>query len=497
MRGWWASLLLMIHFFSKAQFYTLPNQWMFQQIQDYHLLKSDTTLPTNIYPRNPFIYQKFSDIDTNYHLFKYIKNDPALDILFEKDAVSIRKKEFSIRINPLLNFQKGRQTADTSISAYTNTRGFIASATIDNVYIETLLSENQSVFPHYLYDYSKATQVVPGQGRWKTFKTSGFDYAFSAGLVSVQASKNVNISVGTGKQKIGNGYRSLFLSDNAFVYPFVKIEQLWWKGRMQYLCNYAMLNNLTSASARIPANTERLFQKKPFVYQYLNIGIFKHTRIGFFQGVIGESADRRNVWRGDGILFSPVIFSQWLYYGMDNKNNVILGMDIQQKILKTLMIYGQWMIDGNEIRIHNTASYGYQIGFKYLNKWNDWQVLFLSEWNDVYGGSYLSPIYDNFSNSSYAHFNQNLAYTPETGNEWLVLLSLKKKRWLLSGQWNYQQKNNLTYNIAYYKGIVGFVLNPSYNLILNMGVENRKTDKTNNYIYLQLQTSLYNIYYDF
>lgn len=479
-----------------AQFYALPNHWLFQQTQDYYILHSDTNLSTTTYPYTPFIFMNFPAKDTVGRVFKYIKDDPALDIIFEKDLVFIQQKDFKVRINPLLNFQKGKQTIDTTISAYTNTRGFIASLQFEKVYIETMLSENQSVFPDYLYNYSKTTQVVPGQGRWKNFKQSGFDYAFSAGLVSIQVHKNTYISFGTGKQKIGNGYRSLLLSDNAFVYPFVKIEKYWWKGRLQYICNYAILNNLSSASIKHPANTERLFQRKPYVYQYLNVGIFKHTRIGFFQGIIAEQADKKNVWRGDGIVYSPIIFSQYLYYGLNNKNNVLVGADIQQKLLNSIMFYGQIVYDSDNKNPFK-HSYGYQIGLKWLEKIKDWRMMFLSEWNNVTDNTYSSLIIDNFTNSSYSHFNQNLAYTPDSGKELIVLLSLKRRRWLCSGQWNYQGKNNITYNINYFKGMVGFIINPAYNLILNAGVENRRADKNSNYIYLQLQTGLYNVYYDF
>lgn len=480
-----------------AQFYTLPNNYIFQQIQDYHLLKADTTLPTSVYPFNPFIVHQFSAIDTSKKLFKYIKNDPALDVIFEKNLVDIKKEEFQIRIDPLLNFQKGKQTADTNISAYSNTRGFIGSVQFKNVYIETMLSENQSIFPDYLYTFSKNTQVVPGQGRWKLFKKNGFDYAFSAGLVSVKVNEHIYLTAGTGKQKIGNGYRSMILSDNAFVYPYFKIEQQWWKGRLQYICNYAMLNNLIPASIKTPPNTERLFQKKPFVYQYLNVGITKHLRVGLFQGIIGESADTKNVWRGDGIIFSPVIFSQEVYYGLGSKNNVLLGLDIQQQF-KTSMIYGQFVLDDNKKNIlSNDYSYAYQLGFKWLSKINDeWRIFLLAEMNGMSKYTYTSPVFDVYSNSSYSHFNQNLAFTPiNVQNELLSILSIKKNRWLWSGQFSYQQRED--YNMLYYKTWFGFIINPSYNLMINFGYENRSADKNSNYIYLQLQTALYNIYYDF
>lgn len=122
-------------FVLRGQFYTLPNHWLFQPVQEYALLLEDTNRCISVYPLNPFLGQKFQNIDTGVRLFKYIKNDPALDILFEKDLVSVREKSLHIRVSPLLNFQKGQQTMDTSILGYTNTRGFVASIKLDRVYI--------------------------------------------------------------------------------------------------------------------------------------------------------------------------------------------------------------------------------------------------------------------------------------------------------------------------------------------------------------------------
>ena len=483
-----------VMFVVRGQFYTLPNHWLFQPVQEHALLLEDTNRCISVYPLNPFVGQKFQNIDTGVRLFKYIKNDPALDILFEKDLVSVREKSLHIRVSPLLNFQKGQQTMDTAILGYTNTRGFVASIKLDRVYIETLLSESQSVFPGYLQVYSNSVQVVPGQGRWKSFKGSGFDYAFSAGLVSIQARNNMNVSFGTGKQKIGSGYRSLLLSDNSFVYPYIRIEQTWWRGRLQYECSYALLNNLTGASLKIPPNTERLFQKKPFVYQYLNVGIGKGTRLGFFQGIIGESPDMRNVWRGDGILFSPVLFSQWVYYGLHQKNNVLVGADIQQKIFRTCLLYGQLVIDDwGFIK----EAYGYQLGMKWMKKWGIWRVMLLLEWNDVRNKTYMAPVFDNYNHSSYSHFNQNLAYTLGYGQEWLQMVSVKKSRWIVGAQYSAQQNTLFGQNLQYFRLLGGFTINPSYNLLINVGLENRITERNSQYIYIQLQTALYNYYYDF
>ena len=65
---------------------------------------------------------------------------------------------------------------------------------------------------------------MPGQGYARYFKETGFDYAMSSGYVSYRANKMFAVQFGHGKHFIGDGYRSLFLSDVASPYPFFKIN---------------------------------------------------------------------------------------------------------------------------------------------------------------------------------------------------------------------------------------------------------------------------------
>ncbi len=502
MRAFFFILYIISCFLVKSQYYILPNNFFFQQQADQAILNQDSFINNSHLPLNPFIGEQFHKPDTT-NLFRFIKNDKALDLIFQKPLIrySDEKEGVKLSINPILNFQDGNETGDTTIRAYTNTRGFIGSVKLKNVYIETMLAENQSIFPSYLYNYSKATLVVPGQGRWKVFKTSGFDYAFACGMVSIRANKHINITVGNGKQKIGSGYRSLLLSDNAFAYPYVKIEQLWLKGRLQYINTYAVLNNLSPASAQSPPGTEGLFQKKPFVYQYLNFAFTKQIYLGLFQGVIGEVSNDKNQWRGDAFYFNPVIFSHAAYYGLSNKNNVLLGSDIRFNLFKSLIVYLQYVLDDYSSQATtNKASYGYQVGMRWVKKIDQWRISVLMEYNDVRGNTYSSPKSATLGNESYSTVNQCLAYTPLLGREVLGMTMLQKRRWIFSAQYNYQEGNGAFLN--YYKINFGFLINPSYNLVLNVGVQNRNykyqvVNNISNYLYVQLQTSLYNIYYDF
>ena len=88
-----------------------------------------------------------------------------------------------------------------------------------------------------MYSYIKQNKVVPGQGYARTFKENGFDYAMASGYVSYRSDKFFSVQFGHGKHFIGDGYRSLFLSDNSFNYPYLMIQTDL--GKIQYTNLYA------------------------------------------------------------------------------------------------------------------------------------------------------------------------------------------------------------------------------------------------------------------
>lgn len=444
-------------------------------------------------------------------VFKYISEDPALDLVFYKHLIGIepKKENFKLRVDPLLNLQLGRDLVDsTKEKLITNTRGLIASAYIGNdVYIETLFAENQSFFPSYLRSYAKATAVVPGQGRHKSFKSTGFDYAFASGFVSYQPIKNLNLQFGHGKHKIGEGYRSLFLSDNAFNYPFARITQQWFKGRLQYTNLYAVLMNLEPATAIPVPNAERLFQKKPASFQYLSLNATKFLNVGLFQGIIWQAGNSKNKQQLNLMYANPLLFSHAAYYGLNNTNNVLIGADMKIKITDGIQVYAQVMADD----LGSAKSTGNGIGFQAGAKWFDALGIknFMTqlEYNDVSESSYNSPL-GAVTNQSYSHYNQGLAFTPGSGRELVVLGDYKYKRFFGNARYlnqDIQLNREKLYNTSLFFFNFGYLINPAYNLNVSLGYVYRyqkfynfnTPNLTTSYLNFSIRTNLYNIYYDF
>lgn len=497
---------------TKAQFYNLPNDYFYGLLTERVLAQKDSSIHASVKPYIPFFSDKYKHVEDSHRVLKYITEDQFLDKVFFDHLLHVRSKnkKYTLTVDPLLNLELGRDAEDTLFrKLYTNTRGFIVTGSIGkDFYFETMVSENQSLFPNYIESINKATAVVPGQGRWKTFNTRGFDYSFSSGFFSYQPCKNVNIQAGHGKHKIGQGYRSLFLSDNAFNYPFVRITQNYFKGRLQYTNIYASFMNLESASTKIPPHTEPLFQKKAASFQHLSLNLAKWLNVGFFQGMIWQAADKRNTQHFEWQYFNPVIFTNLASYGLNNKNNILIGADLNLKITKRISVYGQFMADDLSNNNSKGNGWGYQAGLKYFNAFTVKNLFLQTEYNNVTEASYLSPVTTNSVNQSYSHYNQNIAFTPGYGEEVVILADYKIKRVFLNARYHYQYYSYNNYSLFTNQIVnlkLGYTINPAYNANISVGLLYRSQDFfgfniSNNktaYLYLSFKTSLYNNYYDF
>lgn len=497
----------------KAQFYNLPNDFFFNTLTDRALSKVDTVqIHSSIQPYIPFFNKRYEFVTDSFKVFKYITDDVALDKIFVEHLIHIKSKQkkYELKIDPLLNVELGKSYCDTAnmINTATNTRGFIASGSIGkDFYFESMFAENQSYFPYYISNFNNQTKIVPGQGRYKTFKTKGYDYAFSSGFISYQPIKNLNIQIGHGKQKIGNGYRSLLLSDNAFNYPYLRLTSQWLKGKIQYTNIYASLMNLETGGAKTPPNTEPLFQKKAMAIQYVSFNIHKRINIGLFQSIIWNAADSSNKQHLDWQYVNPIIFTNLATFGLNNKNNILLGANMGVKLNSNINLYAQCVVDdlSNSSKLGNAV--GYQVGMKYFNAFNIKNWLLQIEYNDVAEGTYNSPI-GTTSNQSFSHYNQTLAFTPGYGKELVALTDYKYKHFFLNAKINFQwlTLNKFDfYSNNFSRVVFGYTINQAYNFNISLAYTKRQqtftdfkaSNNTTSFYSLSLKSNLYNTYYDF
>ena len=491
---------------SFAQYYNLPNNTVFNASVEKKLAKTDSSIHSGLQPYIPYFHPAYTftaDSQLSQKKGKWLR-----DVLFHRNFVDLNVDSgfFQLRINPIINLESGQDVKDTSgRNYYTNTRGIIGAGSIGKrFYFETMFSENQSVFPNYISTTVKALQVVPGQGRWKNFKTNGYDYAFSSGFFSFQVNSHLNIQAGHGKQKIGYGYRSLLLSDNALAYPYLRITQQWFKGKLQYTNIYAVFMNLVSASKIINPNSERIFQKKAASFQYLSFNPTKRINIGLFQSLICLPGDSTNTQRLDLQYANPIIFSNLLSYGLDKGNNINCGLDFRYKITSTFNLYGQFMLEHLSSIGRTTEAFAWQTGLNYHDAFGLRGLRLQAELTTTRGEVYR----DSKGAINYTHYGQVLGYVPVEGTEALVSVFYRHKRFFAQAKTQYilhSASTTAENKINAISGMLGVVVNPSYNMQLSIAAlvrtQNFSTFSAANtatqYFCLTFKTSIYNFYYDF
>lgn len=316
---------------------------------------------------------------------------------------------FRLYIDPLLNLQSMNVMEDGNDTVagryYINTRGITAHGDIGTrVSFETSFYENQAFFPGYIKDFAEGTQVIPGQGRWKRFKTTGYDYAMATGYISYSPNRFFNAQIGSGKHFVGDGYRSLLLSDNAFSYPYARLTGWFGPNNMfQYTQIYASLMNLL-ANSPVPPGTERLFQKKAASFTQLSVNIGRIAEVSLFQSLIWTAADDRNKQCLRLAYFNPVMFTSVIDFGLNDRDNYSIGGTFHVDVLKTLRVYGQVVADdfGKGVR-HKT---GFQLGVKYYNAFTLKHLHLQFEMNKVNPYTYSATD----SMQSFTHYNQPLAH---------------------------------------------------------------------------------------
>lgn len=350
--------------------------------------------------------------------------------------LQIEEEGLILVADPLFNFSYGRTTANDSLYKISNnTRGVRVAGDITKKFsFETSVYETQVFYPIFLDSIADKKTIAFGRGRSKTFKNIGHDIAMSTGYASYSPIEQLNIQFGQGKHFIGNGYRSLLLSDNASPAPYLGITAQLLKNKIQYKSVSSWMQSLT----RLPAtnSAEALFKRKGASFRYLSFIPTKNLQLGIFEGVIYQNyIDSIGQTPLPPNFYIPIIGINTLTNGLSGINNSLLGLNFNYNIAKSYSIYGQYLFDDKNKN-------GLQLGGKWFNCFGNKNSWIQLEYNNV-----SSLTYANTSENilqSYTHTNQNLAHPLGANfNEFLLLAHFEKNRWLATGKIIfYNQKSN-------------------------------------------------------
>ncbi|QIX62106.1 capsule assembly Wzi family protein [Hymenobacter sp. BT18] len=327
------------------------------------------------------------------------------------DLLAVETPDFTLRINPVLGLQAGRDT-DIDGLRYINTRGVQVEGTIDEkLGFYTFLADNQMAVPEYVRQRILRDNIVPHEGYWKRFKDKPgqYDFLSARGYVTYAASKHINVQLGHDRNFIGNGYRSLILSDYAAPYFYLKLNTRIWKFNYQ---------NLFAEMTADKANADTIYQKKYFALHHLSLDVTPNFNIGVFESVVFS----RGKGRFELQYLNPIIFYRSVEQQLGSNDNALLGLDFKWNLFHTAQLYGQVMLDEfkiSEIRAGKGwwgNKQAFQLGAKYIDAAGIRNLDLQAEFNYIRPFTYQHD--DKFRN--YQHYDQPLAH-PMGANLWEIL----------------------------------------------------------------------------
>jgi Capsule assembly protein Wzi len=313
--------------------------------------------------------------------------------------IEVNNKDLFLVVNPVLQVHQALEPGyDQTI--FLNSRGITTRGMIARkVGFSALITDNQERGPQFFQKQVDRYDAVPGVGFYKPFKKTGVDYFDARGYFTFNAAKFIDFQFGYDKNFIGNGYRSLFLSDWGNSYLFAKINTRVWKFNYQTL----FMELMPSFEKR----GDTLLDRKYAAMHHLSMNVTKWLNIGLFEGVV---FGRRN--RFDFQYLNPVIFYRHIEGSLGSKDNAVAGIDFKANLAHRVQLYGQLLLDEfilSEIRSNRgfwANKWGVQAGLKYIDAFGVRNLDVQLESNRVRPYTYSHTD----STANYTHYNQPLAH---------------------------------------------------------------------------------------
>jgi hypothetical protein len=293
----------------------------------------------------------------------------------------------------------------------------------------------QGVFPNYLDSIISATSVVPSFGyAWYGVQKNVFVYQLISGSVTYSPNKVFTLEVGNGKHFWGDGYRSLFISDNSYNYPYFKINTKVWK--FNYTNLFSNLKDINGAFG----NASK-FTNKYMTAHYLSYNATRWLNVGLFEAIVFQNRNSNPAKFGYDVNYlNPVIFFRPVEYSLGSADNALVGAFFKIKLFKNIQWYSQLLLDEFYLKFIKSNNGWWanknavQSGFKYFDAFNVKGLYVQAEANYVRPYTYSHG----YTAINFGHFNQALAH-PVGANfyEGIGIVNYTHKRFFTELKTNY------------------------------------------------------------
>jgi hypothetical protein len=527
-------LLMCLPLRSASQHYYIPMNRDIYDRYDPYLYKVGSSFHPSIKPYHSTDIAAVASLDSIDHP---VRRDSVFNKkwvgrkLRNEHLVEVREDDFFLYGDLHFELSGGKAMEDAgNKTVYNNSRGISVGGTFGERFsFASTFLESQALFPTYIDSAVRETYVVPGGSRVKTIDDK-FDYGTASGSIAYSLKKHFSFQFGYDKNFIGDGYRSMLLSDNSYNHTFLKVNASFWK------IKYMVLYNLYQDGPYV-TNDESSFRRKYGTFHYLDINIGKRFTFGILEAIIWKYDSTRAF---DINYLNPVIFLRPVEFSIGSPDNALLGFNLKYKINNTNYAYGQIMLD--EFKIDEVRSgegwwgnkQAFQLGLRSMKLAG---IQNLGAWTEF---NYARPYtYQHRGTATaYAHYNQPLAH-PYGGNFWESVSGVKYN-WrdlYIEGRFSYAEVgydydsdgNEVNYGhnvlLSYetrpdeleYGNETGqglntkvingslrmfYLLNPRSNMMLEAGVSVRNTSNVNGtsdltMFHFGFRTALTNRYFDF
>ena len=325
--------------------------------------------------QRPFTYKevnKYYDMEARDTLLFKNKSSWFGRKWWNEHMVSFKGNGYWFTLDPGVDLQGGKEADSDFDYTYNNTRLAVVQGGLGKkLNFHAVVYESQGRFANYFNRYAESIAadgggnpaVIPGFGIAKEFRETAYDYPLATGYLSYSPNEMFNVQLGHAKNFIGDGYRSLFLSDVSSPSPFFKINTTFWK--LRYTNTWMSLRDV-----RQEATIDGAFTTKYMATHYLSYNISKRLNIGLFESVLWDNSNNRGI---DVNYLNPIIFYRAIEFSTGPRSgNALIGLSAKYKFSDYFQMYGQWIIDefstsdvfGGEKSWKNKL--GYQLGFKYF-----------------------------------------------------------------------------------------------------------------------------------
>jgi hypothetical protein len=313
---------------------------------------------------------------------------------------TVNVPDFFLAVNPLIRLQVGGESGggqtDFIATRGAELRGRIAG----KIGFYGSFTENQERPPYYVQQKIAARKAVPGIGYYKTLSNGEVDYLNASGYVTFGVTKYIDVVFGYGNNFIGDGYRSLFLSDYAPNYLYLKLNTHIWK--LDYTNIFAELTSSFDKS-----DGDFLRPKKYMALHELSMNVTKWLNLGLFENVIFS---RQNHFEFE--YLNPIIFYRSIEQAVGSPDNANIGVNAKAVVAHHFEFYGQFFLDELKVKemLDGNGWWGnkwaLQLGGKYVDAFGVRNLDLLGEVNVIRPYTYSHG--DTVAN--YSTYNQPLAH---------------------------------------------------------------------------------------